>query len=198
MSIFLLVGAAVYGYFEYTKLAMAQEAIAQEEQQLTELTDKQTKFQDEYRNSNSAYQTEFQTINAQIEDVFPLNENYTDLTMKLDKSVNDLSRPNNPIVMSNLDFTRPSEGDGDYMVLPFNLTLNTTRSNFEEFMRYVQNSGELQEGTRLMDIKSLGINFSGFMETAEGEAPINEPMQNVNLSLNAYFQKPAAGTATIN
>ena len=197
VSMFLLIGAAVYGYFEYTKLAMAQDAIVQEDEQLIALTDRQTKFHDEYLNSNNAYQKEFQSINSQIEDVFPVTEDYTGLTMKLDKFVSELSRTNNPILMTNLDFSRSAEGDGDYMIMPFSVNITTTRSNFETFMRFIQNSGELQEGTRLMDIKSLSMNFGGFIESEDETTTISEPILSVNMTANSYFQKPAPGTTTV-
>lgn len=192
VTIFLLAGAAVYGYFQYTKLAMAQEAITQEDQQLVALTDLQGKFHNEYLDSKSAYDTEFQKINEQIENVFPLNDDYTALTQKLDDYVNyTLNSKTNPIFMSNLSYGAAMEGNGDYRILPFTVTLETTRKNFEAFMRFVQNSGELQEGTRLMDVKSLSLSFGG---APEGGEVVSEPMLNVNMTVNAFFQKPAAGT----
>ena len=199
VSIFVLVAACVYGYFQYTKLAMAQDAITAEQPQLDDLTASQSKFNDEYLQAKAAYLKDFQTINDQIESVFPTAENYTDLTITLDKFVNSLNKPTNPLTMNDLRYVVGS-ATGDYMTLPFNLSLQTTRSNFETFMRYIQTSGDLKDSTRLMDVKSLTMNFMPAQEAVAGETGasakpvIDEPQLNVSMSLEAYYQKPAEGT----
>jgi len=99
--------------------------------------------------------------------------------------------------MNDLKFSRPRiDTELDYSVLPFTLTLSTTRENFDNFLRYVENSGALDpngqgESTRLLDIRSISINFmeqgaTGFTGTSRSTTPI----MNVSIAMNAYFQLP--------
>lgn len=98
-----------------------------------------------------------------------------------------------------MKFSKPKLNTStDYVVLPFTLTLNTTRDNYDKFMRYVENSGDLDEQTRLLDINSISINFVTEQSAVSSSgSPIEIEMLNVSMSMNAYYQKPSEVAAPV-
>lgn len=197
LSLFLLAGAGYYGYTQYVQLASAQDALAQEQTQLDDLTKKETDNLNTYNELRTAYESEYVSKNQQVEDVFPATDRYTYLTIALEDYVNSLNKDGNPITMDSLRYgLSESDPAKEYSVLPIQISLLTTRSNFETFVTYIMNSGDLKDHIRLMEIKSITMNFVAPGEVEGQTQPINEPMLNVGLSVNAYFQKPDATAAT--
>lgn len=199
MIIVVLIAAGVYGFFQYQTLAAAKAALTDGQARLNQLQANESDIATSYANFKKAYDAEFKTIRDTIEGVFPSEEQYTDLTITLEKYVNDLNKSAlNPIFMNDLKFAKPRiETDKGYSVLPFTLTLSTTRENFDNFLRYVENSGVIDTGnqetsTRLLDIRSISINFmEQGASTFTGTSRSSVPLMNVSISMNAYFQLPA-------
>jgi len=189
LSIFLFAGAFYYGYTQYVKLAAAQDAVARENVKLAELDKTVTETSSSFSEMSGVYENEYSPKVAQINNVFPAAEDYTNLTISLEEFVNSLDTPGNPMRMDSVRYSA-SQFDAvqGYSILPFQISLVATRSNFEKFVTYIQTSGDLKQEVRLMEIKNFTMNF--VPAQAQGGATINEPMLNVTLSLNAYYQKP--------
>lgn len=196
----VLIGAGVYGYMQYTKLTEVQSAIASEGALLGKMQAAEKQIQAEYVNIKSAYDSDFSSVRESIEQVFPAEEKYTELTRLLDDFVIESNNSTlNPIFMSNLSFSQPMyDNEKGYAVLAFTLTLETTRENFEKFLQFIENSGSLENGIRLMEVESISLNLpttdASPFDTGDVVAKI--PTMSVNLSLNAYFQLPADTEAT--
>lgn len=191
----ILIGAGIYGYMQYNKLAEVQTAIAAETAMLTKIQTAENEIRAAYTSIKTAYDADFTSIRERIAMVLPPEEEYTKLTRILDDFVIENNNTTlNPIFMSNISFGRPSiDQENGYSVLPFTLDLDTTRENFEKFLEFIENSGSLENGIRLMEVDSISINFptktsSPFTTSADLQAKI--PTINVNLSLKAYFQLP--------
>ena len=188
LTVVVLVAGGVYGFLQYQKLSAAQKALANGQTQLTQLRAQEKQYSDQYTLVRNAYDEEFAGIRDSIQGVFPSEENYTTLTKTLDKYVLDLNKKSPTIFMNNLRFSSPRiEKDKGYAILPFSMSLNTTRKNLDEFLEYTENSGSIDDKTRLLDVRSISISFSG--EQTVGGRSINT--LNVAISLNAYFQLPA-------
>lgn len=118
---------------------------------------------------------------------FPENENHTLLTRTIESFSNDLNRTKNPFLISNLQYMEPQVStNGDYMILPFKMTIHSSHDNFIKFLEYVEDSGTLSEKTRLTDIQSIVINFvspQGSQGNISGKDEIN-----FNVSMNSYFR----------
>ena len=131
-----------------------------------------------------AFDQDFENVRNAVDGVLPSEENYTALTKTLDDFVLTLNRQSPSIFMSNLKFSQPRmDADEEYAILPFSMTLSTTRANLERFLQYTENSGSLDDASRLLDVRSITINFPG--ETGLGQ---EQELLTVSLSLNAYFQ----------
>lgn len=123
----------------------------------------------------------------ELDYAFPEKENHTLLTRTIESFSNDLNRTKNPFLISNLQYLAAQVSkDGDYMVLPFKMTIHSSHENFIKFLEYVENSGTLSEKTRLLNIQSIVINFvspQGSQGNTSGKDEIN-----FNVSMTTYFR----------
>lgn len=126
-------------------------------------------------------------VSDELNYVFPEKENHTLLTRTIESFSNELNKTKNPFLISNLQYLKPEVSkDGDYMILPFKMTIHSSHDNFIKFLEYVEDSGTLSEKTRLMDIQSIVINFvspQGSQGNISGKDEIN-----FNVSMNSYFR----------
>lgn len=194
LTVIVLIAAGVYGFFQFQELSEVRRAIASGQTTLADLQSSERTISNTYTEIKSVYDDNFSTIKESINAVYPTEEEYTDLTRLLDDFITKNNQTTlNPIFMSDLKFSNPRiDQENDYAVLPFTLTLSTTRDNFEKFLAFVENSGSLDTGVRMMDIKSISINFPS-QQTTSFVTAVEEsqvPTMNVSVSLNAYFQPP--------
>lgn len=184
VTVVIGVAALVYGFFQFQDLSAARTALANGQQQLSEMTSFETQISSQYATLKTAFDQDFENVRSAVNGVLPTEENYTALTKTLDDFVLTLNRQSPSIFMSNLKFSQPRmDADAEYAILPFSMTLSTTRANLERFLRYAENSGSLDDASRLLDVRSITINFPG--ETGLGQ---EQDLLTVSLSMNAYFQ----------
>jgi len=128
-----------------------------------------------------------QTIQSELELVFPENESHTKLTRTLEQFANDIHRIKNPFIINNLQYLKTEQVDGEnYSVLPFKMTIHSSYNNFFKFLEFVENSGALSDKSRLIEITTITINFispSGAIDNTSGQDEIN-----FNATMNAYFR----------
>lgn len=127
------------------------------------------------------------TITEELNYVFPEAENHTLLTRTIESFASEINRLKNPFLINNLQYLAPQPSkSGDYMILPFRMTIHSSHDNFIKFLEYAENSGTLSAKTRLLDIKSIVINFvtpKGSTGNTSGKDEIN-----FNVSMNSYFK----------
>ncbi len=188
IALIIFVGAGAYGYFQYREFAAAKQALSQEQQQSTTLSGTVAQFKDDYLAMKGTYDKDFESMRNSIDGVYPSDEMYTTLTRAIEDFCKKNDSSSNPLFPSDLKFGQVRyDQTKEYGVLPLTLTLTTTKENFSKFLRFVENSGSLDEGTRLLDVGSISISFSG----KQNIGPDAPDLLNVSLALNAYFQKPA-------
>ncbi len=141
----------------------------------------------ELANEQEGIQQLNQTIQTELELVFPENESHTKLTRTLEQFANDIHRIKNPFIINNLQYLKSEKVEGeDYSVMPFKMTIHSSYDNFFKFLEFVENSGTLSEKNRLIEITTITINFispSGSIGNTSGQDEIN-----FNASMNAYFR----------
>ena len=191
LTLVILVGSAVYGYSQYQNLSAAQTALRDGQTKITELQSTSAQLSENYTALTATYNETFQGVRQAIDSVYPTEEQYTKLTQDLDDFVNKNNTRFNPIFMSDLKFSKSRiDKETEYAILPFSLTLQTTKENFEKFLQYVENSGSLDEGTRLIEVRAISINFAGNQQSVFAAAEDGQQIEiiSVSVSLNAYFQ----------
>lgn len=194
VTIALLLAGLAYGYFQFQKLSSAQSALAEGRMKVTQMTAAIDESAEQYSQLKRAHDESFMGLRESIEAVFPSDDRYTELTRILDDFVLQ-SNETGTMFMSNLRFNkaRVDEG-GNYSILPFSLTLSTTPDNLGRFLEFVENSGSLEDGTRLMDVQAISISFpqssSGFFGTSATSSSAASNLLNVSFSVNSYYQIP--------
>lgn len=183
----VLIAAGVYGFFQFQQLSTAQAALADGESRLSQMKSFETQISEQYTTLKSSFDEDFEEVQNAIDGVFPSEEDYTSLTEDLDQLILTLNRQSPSVFMNNLKFNQPRFDDKEgFATLPFSMTLQTTRTNLERFLAYAEGSGSLDDGSRLLDVRSIDISFPG-----QGGGNQTQ-LLNVSLNVNAYFQLSAA------
>ncbi len=113
--------------------------------------------------------------------VFPTDESLTGLTRMLDDFASRNHFSENPFFIDSIDYGASTAVlDGSAQALPFTLHVNTSRKNLERFFDFVDESGTLAGGTRLLSIESIDLSYP-----KEFNAPFD-----ATLNMRAYFSRP--------
>jgi hypothetical protein len=197
LSVVALVAAGVYGYLQYQVLTVAQNALSVAQAKVAPLQSSADKTTAAFGELKSQADTGAEDTINKIENVYPSDQNYTALTMKLDEFFKANDKPDNRIFQNSLSFGSPIiDAKNEFAVLPFTMSILTTREKLETFIRYVDSSGDLEGDVRLMDIRSISMSLpQEAEETTEAPVAGSEDLT-VSLSMNSYFQKPTAGVPT--
>ena len=108
--------------------------------------------------ANEDYVNQTQKIEKAFEAVFPTNENYTDIVREFDKFFQEINTVPNPAIVTSIKFDNAiADKSNTYKILPFAVNLNVTKGNFDKFLKYVYESGALDGGRRLIEIKSFSL-----------------------------------------
>jgi len=190
LALIALAASVVYGILQFQLFAAQAAAIIDNETRITAIRterDDSLKIYKDLAEDQMKKQADFL---QRIEAVLPLDENYTDLTRQLDDYFAEHDRPGNTIFQSSLHFEKgtPFPDRPDISILPFTMNIEASRDNFFKFLDFVNNSGSLENGTRLMSINSIQFNFP------EGGEVVTDRSQKINftVNMNAYYQTPAA------
>lgn len=181
LCLVILASMGAYTYQKWQTYDLAKEAAAKNKELITALRDKVSDEKTEYYAQKDGFNNLNKEIAQRLAYVFPLTDEYTDLTRQLDSFEEELSKKNSPFDVSNIDYQAPTQNDY-YSILPFRMNIRSSSENFTKFLHLMENSGSLNDQIRLMDISSIRLNFEGSDE--------NKPeIINFTVQINAYFQK---------
>lgn len=188
LTLILLAASVGYGVLKYQVMEAEGRAVTDNAVRLAAMEASAKTEIAEFKNfasQRAKKQTEF---TKKIASILPPDENYTDLTRQFDDFFAQNDRVGNPIIQSSLRYGKGASvaGVADISALPVSMNLQATRDNFMKFLDYVNGSGLLENGVRLMDIASIQLNFS------EGGEVVKDLKQNLNFTveMNAYYQTP--------
>lgn len=195
-TILLAACAGYYCFQLFDTFTKTSVALAQEQETLVTLERTVNVTAQTYSDTKKAFDESFKPVRESIQKVYPSGEDYRELTRLLDAFCKEHNTPANRMSCSDLKYPPARvEANNNYAILPATLTFTSSQENFFEFLNFVHNSGALEEKTRLMDIKSIQINFVYDKSAGGSGASVQnpeKPLLNVSIALNAYFQKPSA------
>lgn len=180
LGLFVLLGAAALGVYQWNE----REVLLLEAQTLNtevlNLTATSETLANEYNEIKAQVTASRESSLQEIAMVFPTEENLTDLTRLFDDFSVTNNYAENPFFISSLtyDSAQISE-DGQYRYLPIQMSLVSSKKNFNEFLEFVNTSGSMEGQVRLMSIEDIRINYP-----AEYGGSYE-----IQLDLNAYFSK---------
>lgn len=185
----VIVGLLVsyYGIEKYLEYSDKVAIVTESEKELATLTQANKDEVTAYTKVQTDYKDQDEEMLKGLSLVFPSQENYTELTKIFDTYFLENNRTTNPIIATDMQFGTPtSDSSGKYDVLPISMNITASESNFYKFLSYIQDSGTLSKKLRLLDLKSVQMNFatddSG--STGKGKNKIQ-----FRAEISAYFQK---------
>lgn len=197
LCLIILAIGGFYGYIHYTEYQAASTAFETEKALLSELKADSDQAKMDYTALKKDIDAENVGVNQAIEQILPSNEDFTDLARELDKYFLNTATTANPVFLSDLRFAPPQvTGEKEFAILPFSMNISANELSLNDFLEYVENSGDLNDRTRLLDIGTLNISYqspgSSSSPTGETATVYNPNVRDVSASLNmrAFFQKP--------
>lgn len=188
LALIVLAGAVAYGVFQYQIFQAENQAIEDNNSRLTALTSTVQKASSEFKQFAEERAKRQAELTKKLANILPQDENYTELTRQLDNYFIENDKVGNPFFQSSLRFGKGTAiaGVSGVSTLPVSMNLEGTRDNFYKFLNFVNSSGSLETGTRLMDIHSIQLNFK------EGGEVVKNPKQEINFTveMSGYYQTP--------
>ncbi len=175
-----------FGFFTYTKW--------QEYSTITTFVDKNTSYiaalKEQGANEKALFESKKNSINqlkseieANLIEVFPSSDAYTELTRKFDTFEQKLSTKDSVFEVSNIEYQSVVKKD-NYSILPLRMSIRSSKANFEKFLHYIETSGSLADKVRLMDVSSVRLNFENNSDLSGKK----EEIINFSVQINAYFR----------
>ncbi len=122
--------------------------------------------------------------NEELAAVFPTTEDITSLTRLFDTFSVQNNFPTNPFFIGNINYEKAVNVEGTtYRYVPVNIALTSSRKNFDKFIEFIETSGSLESGVRLMSIDNIRIVYP---QESGGD-------YSVELQIKAYFSQAIDG-----
>lgn len=188
LALMALAAAGVYGFFQFLDFRAEAKAIEDNKATQEELSQTIVKINADFKKTGEEQAKRQADLAKKMTSVLPPDENYTDLTRQFDRYFETNDKVGNPMFVGSLRFGKgaPDETMSNISVLPVSMNIEATRDNFFKFLEYVNGSGILENGVRLMDIDSIHLNFP------EGGELVKDLKQKLNFTvqMNAYYKTP--------
>jgi len=140
---------------------------------------------DSYRDLKEDYAYRAEVDQKAITTALPENAEQTTIVREIEAYTNQLAGSNRTLVLNSINFNKPVKKDDiDYVVLPFKMSLTTTKENLMGLLRYLEHTGSITSGStnagRLLDVQDIDIQVSD--SDANGIGTIT-----ADLMVNAYI-----------
>ena len=201
VSLLILAVGGYFGYRNYTEYQATQSAFENETNQLAQLKASAEKNNEDYLALKKDFDTQNSNVNQTIDKILPPNEDFTVLARDLDKYFINTTGQANALFLSDLRFNAPRfDGQNEFGVLPLAMSISGSDIGFREFLKYIEQTGDLNSQNRLLDIANMTFTFSDNEASATTDETATQaiPTKNATASINvnAYFQKPSAEDKT--
>ncbi|MDP2624703.1 MAG: hypothetical protein Q8P27_00790 [Candidatus Peregrinibacteria bacterium] len=165
-----------YGYNKFNELSDVKETVELTDDVLFDVESESREITENYQDAKKNSVDTYSENKEKIDTVFPEKEDLTSFTRALDDFSFENHYSSNPFFVSQLTYGDVVSED-DYRYIPITMTLETSEKNLYKFIEYVNNSGSLDNGVRLMAINAITLQLSEDEDTLK-----------VQLSLYAYIQ----------
>jgi|GEM_PF-815590 len=181
LALFLLLGLGVFGYIKVAAYLDYYNYKNDLTDSLISINESIRDMSDEISSATLTYQDTTSDKNSGLSDIFPVSEDLTSLTRAFDEFEVSNNFSNSPFFISSISYGKSSASDdSQYRILPIQMSIESSEDNFYKFLEYIETSGNLDSGIRLMSIGNVSIDLE--------EDEDQENFMSYNLDLNAYFQ----------
>lgn len=178
LAVFILLVTLGYGAWQWQVNNTLTADAAELQNELSTLTVSSRELATEYQDIKKDVSSARETSAQELDQVFPSDENLSDLTRLLDDFAVKTNFENNPFFISEISYQKVTAEEGArYQYVPVTLNVTTSKKNLSKFLEYVESSGSMEGQVRLMSIQDLTLNYpEEFGGTYSAE-----------IHLNAYF-----------
>lgn len=179
LCLIIALSMGFYTYQKFNEYSVARAVVKANDKLIEALQSDSLKESADFNDKKDDFTNLQNQISTELAEIFPASDNYQSLTIQLDTFEQQISSKKNPFEVSNIAYQSVQESEG-YSVLPLRMTIKSSPDNFRKFLHFVESSGALNSGTRLMDISSIRLNFQ---DNEDGGELITFTVQ-----INAYFR----------
>lgn len=157
-GLLILLIAGAFGAWQWSILQGMQISTAQMNVDVSNLT----AIKNAEQGSNQSSKTEVNALRTtsleELAAVFPTDEDITALTRLFDEFAVKNNYPNNSFFISNIDYdAQINEEEGGYRSITLSVSLTGSRKNLDKFVEFIESSGALESGVRLMSVEDMRI-----------------------------------------
>ena len=157
--IILLVGTG-FSLWQWTNLRAHQVEITRFNTEAANLRLLRSNLDEQYQGIKVDIVDDRDSLEQAINLVFPREESLTNLTRMFDDFAVRNNFSSNPFFISNLSYSAAQDdGNQSYSYVPVSLSFTTSRKNLNKFLEFVETSGSLEAGTRLMEIEDMSLSY---------------------------------------
>lgn len=180
LGLFVILGGVALGLWQGSETQAYQVAISNFNADAQNLRSIKSGLIDQYQEIKGDVLIARVGVERDLAFVFPTDENITDLNRLFDDFSVKNNFKSNPFFISSISYQGVIENEEEnYRVLPLSINMASSKSNFLEFLEFINDSGSLKSGVRLMSVEDLNIIYP----TEFGG------QYNVRMSVNAYFSR---------
>lgn len=208
ITLAVLVVGGYFGYKNYSEYQGTHGAFEEETSTLASLKANQEKTEKDYIALKKNFDTQNSGVNQSIDLILPASEDFTTLARKLDSYFNGTTPLSTAVFLSDLRFSNPIiDAQHEFGILPFSMSITGSETGFEDFLRYVESSGDLNSKSRLLSINTMNVSYDSdpvpttttMTSPIDGSiitvpATVTDQQITASLNMNSYFQKPADST----
>ena len=183
--IFILLLGGVLGWYFGTRYFESRTALDERFALTRTLSTDVETYRTKQEETIKSFEQNRKLLEETVFKILPADEELIALTKQLDDFFDRNYSTASPIVASNLRFGSRIQAEGQsFAALPVSMTITAPQDKFQRFLDFVENSGSFENGTRLLDLRAIRMNFA---DGAEAQKEVS-----FTVDLNAYFRKGAS------
>lgn len=179
IGLFILLGTVALGAWQWNQMQALKITANTLNSESTTLTAIEQTLIEDYQLIKADLASVRETSTQEIEFVFPTDENLTALTRMFDDFAVKNNFSTNPFFISSINYASSQMDADGYRYVPVSLNVTASKSNLDEFLDFVENSGSLEGETRLMSVEEMTVGY-----------PVEYGgTYDIKFKINAYFSQ---------
>lgn len=162
IGLFILALTIAGGVWQWSELTALKEQTKAMQSEASNLTAFSEELADDYKTIKVDVTAAREETEQALTQVFPEEEQLTDLTRMFDDYEVKNNFESNPFFISTINYNQSEEENANtetYRSTTLDITAITSKKNLSKFLEMIESSGSLEASNRLMDVQSLSLSY---------------------------------------